>query len=102
MDTDWELRALDEVRRLIARRLSGMNVRVILFGSRARGDARPFSDIDVALDGGEKPVPRAALSLLREDLEESHVPFGIDVVDLFSAEPSLREVVRREGKIWTE
>jgi len=41
--------ALAEVRHLVLEYLRPWQVRVWLFGSRARGDASPGSDIDIAL-----------------------------------------------------
>lgn len=71
-----EHRAL--VRALLDQRLPGVEARV--FGSRARGDARPYSDLDLALIGDEA-LPRQTLWLLEEDFEESDLPFRVDLVD---------------------
>lgn len=40
---------LQQVRRLVLAELAGLPVRVFLFGSWARGEARPDSDVDVAV-----------------------------------------------------
>ncbi|MFN3610998.1 nucleotidyltransferase family protein [Tepidimonas sp.] len=72
-----------------------------LFGSRARGDARPQSDIDVALCSGS-PLPLDELAALREALEESSIPFRVDLVDLARAAPALRQAIEREGVAWTD
>ncbi len=92
-------RYLDEVRRLAVRELAG-GAEVYLFGSFARGTARRGSDIDLAV------LPRAdaaqgALSRLREALEESWVPYRVDVVDLREADPAFRERVLKEGVRWS-
>lgn len=51
--------------------------RVLLFGSRASGAYRPYSDIDLALYGpvGEKEIDR-----LHTLFMESALPFRVDVV----------------------
>jgi predicted nucleotidyltransferase len=41
--------ALDDLERHLRTRYGSRFVRLILFGSRARGDARPDSDVDVAI-----------------------------------------------------
>lgn len=67
---------------------------VTLFGSRARGEQRPKSDIDLALSGGDQV--RFAL-----DVEEN-VPtlLSFDFVDLDgSVQQELRETVAREGRL---
>ena len=52
--------------------------RVWAFGSRAQGGARPESDLDLAVFSG--PEQTAAVSRLREALEESTLPFRVDVL----------------------
>lgn len=50
--------------------------RVFLYGSRARGDNRWNSDYDLWIDA---ELPRAVLRDLDERLEESSIPFRIDL-----------------------
>lgn len=71
--------------------------RAWLFGSRARGDGRPRSDFDIALEAdGGSPAERAAFSLrLRE---EAPTLCEVDVVWLAPSTPSeLRERIDAEG-----
>src|SRR5271154_2746214 len=49
MDT-FDKRQLDKIRQIVLGGLNGHAARVYLFGSRARGDAWPWSDVDVAVD----------------------------------------------------
>ncbi len=56
----------------------------------------PTSDIDVAILP-LNPLPPGLLSSIRESLEESLVPFTVDVIDLSQAEPAFKERVEREG-----
>ena len=53
------------------------NTPVWAFGSRVKGAARPSSDLDLVAFIGEEQKPR--LSELKEALEESNVPFRIDL-----------------------
>lgn len=91
---------LDEVRRVVLEELEGLPVRVFLFGSWARGEARPDSDVDVAVRP-LAPLPRGVLARLRQRLEESTVPRRVEVVDLAEAPQGLVEAVAREGIEWT-
>lgn len=56
--------------------------KIFIFGSRAAGKAKKFSDYDVGIMG-EKPVEWKTLSLIDEVFEESDLPFKIDLVDFF-------------------
>jgi len=91
---------LETVRRIVTAGLRGLGTRVFLFGSRARGDHRRASDFDVAVLAA-RPLPRALLARIREELEESGVPVFVDLVDLAEAPAALREEVLREGCEWT-
>ena len=71
--------------------------KVILFGSRARGDFRRASDIDLAVQGGN--VCRFRLDIE----EETHTLLTFDVVDLCSdLSPELREAIGKEGVLLYE
>ena len=93
---------LAEVRRLVPDYLRPWRVRVWLFGSRARGDAVRGSDVDIAVLPEERELPVDWLAGLREALEESHVPWRVDVVDLREADATLKKVVEREGVLWSD
>jgi uncharacterized protein len=81
--------------------LQHSSAELILFGSRARGDARPTSDIDIALRAPQ-PIPPDLLSIARQSLEESTVPFHVDLLDYAALSPELRQVIDREGIPWPE
>lgn len=67
--------------------------KVILFGSRARGDNRERSDIDLAIQGGDT----LHFTLDMEDKVPTLLFF--DVVNLDEAvQPELLESIQKEGK----
>jgi predicted nucleotidyltransferase len=69
-----------------------------LLGSRARGDASPDSDYDLAF--GFDASNRDAWIRFKADAEESSLTLKrIDWVDLAEATPELRERVMSEGKL---
>jgi predicted nucleotidyltransferase len=90
---------LEEVGRIVRDGLKGHRARVYLFGSWVRGQAGRTSDIDVAVLPLE-PLPAGLLSEIREALEESHVIYPVDLVDLSESTPQFRERVLREGVLW--
>ncbi len=71
--------------------------RVFLFGSRARGDARSDSDLDLAFEHDSPPAAWARFVNAARD--EAPVLLDLDLVDLSTAAPELRERILREGKL---
>jgi predicted nucleotidyltransferase len=67
----------------------------ILFGSRARGNARPDSDVDVAILA-EPPLSGREETELGAALERA-AGTSVDLVDLDRAAPALRWRVARDG-----
>lgn len=66
------------------------DAKIYLYGSRASGDFSMGSDIDLALDNG-KPISITDLSSIKSDIEESNIPFFVDVVDIFTNESEINE-----------
>lgn len=55
--------------------------KVYLFGSRARGDAQKFSDIDIAFDKGSKLDAKSFLEL-QEELENMDTFYPVQILDI--------------------
>lgn len=86
---------LDHIREAIAKFLEIHQV--LLFGSRAKGNYKPGSDIDLAIQG--ESVTHATIVQLADVLnEESPLPYFFDVIDYTSIdEPKLTEHINRVG-----
>ena len=67
-----------DMRQIIAQVIPGAQVWV--FGSRATGKARPFSDLDLLLTQPPK-LNWAQRAALRDGFEASRLPFRVDVVE---------------------
>jgi predicted nucleotidyltransferase len=72
--------------------------RLGIFGSRAVGRPGKFSDVDVAVLGPGK-LSAVLLDRFQESLENSDLPYFVDVVDLNSTSETFRNQVQREA-IW--
>jgi len=69
-------------------RLAGHHI--VLFGSRARGDAKPRSDFDIGIIG-ESPLPLADYYALEDQLEDLPTLYRIDWVDLMRVGKKFRQ-----------
>ncbi len=65
------------------------------FGSRAKGTAKPFSDLDVAVIS-EHPLPLELCAHLGEDFSQSDLPWKVDVVDWATASDVFRAIIDRD------
>jgi predicted nucleotidyltransferase len=74
--------------------------RVILFGSRARGDAGFRADIDLAVECPSANIVR--WYDIAEAAEEAPTLLHVDLVRLDDAPPELAAVIRSEGRILYE
>lgn len=73
--------------------------KAILFGSRAKGNYKPGSDVDLAIEA-EGDSYRTAISLAAKLNEETPLPYMFDVVDVNSiTEQPLLEHIARVGQI---
>ncbi len=75
------------------------NAKVILYGSRARKDAREGSDIDIALDMGKK-LDDLVLSKIIGDLEESNLPICYDIIDFQAVSEYMQKEILKDGIVW--
>ena len=69
--------------------------RVVLFGSRAKGSARPNSDIDLAVDGS---IDTLQVQALADELDQLPLPYQFDVQAINRLQnPQLRAHIDRVG-----
>ena len=97
MDTT---RILQDVRQVAENVLGNYDVDVYLFGSWANGTQRRTSDIDVAVDPHQR-LPADLVANLREQFEERHIPYRVEVVDLRDVDRTFRQAVIHQGIRWS-
>ena len=94
-------RYLKAVRHILLNRLQRYEVKIYLFGSMAKGEVWRSSDIDVAvLPNGH--LPEGVLSGIREELENSKVPYRVELIDLSKTSPGFVDHVQRSGILWND
>jgi len=87
------------VQRLLHQRLP--HAKAMAFGSRVRNwpfgrGPKPYSDLDIALFG-LTPADTLALAHLRADLDDSALPWRVDISDANDLPSALRTLVLEHG-----
>jgi predicted nucleotidyltransferase len=72
--------------------------RVILFGSRASGDARERSDFDIGVLG-DRPLPLKTFYRLEDLFDEIDTLYRIDWVDLNRVSPEFRREALKKAEV---
>ena len=92
-------RAIAELRRMVLCAIGDHDAAVWLFGSCARGDVKGNSDIDIGVLPREEISPEFFADLAAR-IEDSEIPYDVDLFDLRYVEPALMGAVQREGVMW--
>ena len=95
MAVQLEQKYLEELNLIVRAHVDTRTWRPVIFGSRARGTAQRFSDVDLGFIGSQ-PLPWKVKTALWEALDDSNIPYVVDIVDLQSASPELRELAEKE------
>lgn len=65
------------------------------FGSRVKGTAKPYSDLDLALITAH-PLSLERSGALREAFDESDLPIRVDLVDWATTSASFRKIIEQD------
>lgn len=63
------------------------------FGSRAKWNAKEYSDLDLAIIS-DKPLALECRAALDDDFSESNLPWKVDIVDWVHTSASFRKVIK--------
>ena len=90
---------IDIVKQIVLKHVPKNEFAVFLFGSRAASNSNSLSDIDVGIMG-TKPLPTLIMADLDSDLEESIVPFKIDLIDFYQVDKDFKNEALSSIQIW--
>lgn len=62
------------------------------FGSRVRGRAKRYSDLDLAIVS-DTPLPIRVLTRLADDFSDSDLPWRVDLVDWVTTSETFRRII---------
>ena len=90
---------IERIKTIVLEYLEDEEVRIGVFGSRVKGSQRKGSDIDIAV------IPKnrwneTKLTLLRERLENSNIPWKVDLVDFSKVDEEFKSFTSKNMILW--
>lgn len=87
-------RYLNQIKQLIQTEIPP-KVRVFIFGSAARDDR--FHDLDIGIEGLSDKI---SLGQLRDRLEDSTLPYSVDLIDFDRVDEDFKQSVMKDKVLW--
>lgn len=84
------------IKKILKKHVPGCEVRA--FGSRVTQTAKSYSDLDLAIIGKDELLAKT-LFALKEDFEESDLPFRVDVLDWRAISDDFRKVIEKQFEV---
>lgn len=75
------------------------DAKIIAYGSRIRGDARRYSDLDIAIES-DKEIPLGVLAEMEAEFADSDLPYKIDLVPSNQMNRNFRKKISQSGAVW--
>lgn len=82
------------VRQILQRHIPDYEVRA--FGSRVKGNAKPYSDLDLVVMTADRPLTLAEHADLADAFSESDLPWKVDVVDWSLISDEFKRIIKQK------
>lgn len=92
---------LEELKNLALEILKDEKVKIILFGSRARGDNNIVSDVDIGLAPYGK-LDKNKVIILKEKIEDLNIPYKVELVNFSEVSADFKKEALKGAVIWKE
>lgn len=93
---DIASRHLKIIRGILKKHVPDHEVRA--FGSRVNGSARTYSDLDLVI-AGKTRLLKKNLYLLKEEFEESDLPFRVEIMDWQTISGDFRKIIKARYEV---
>ena len=82
------------VKKIINKHLEAKENKAFIFGSRANETNLKYSDLDIAIEG--KKIPASKYFEILSELEESMLPFRVDLVPFYEVSEKFRKIAKKK------
>jgi predicted nucleotidyltransferase len=97
---DLAIDYLNLVKNILVKYLPG-NVKIWVFGSRIKGTAKQFSDLDLAIDF-EQAIAKDVWVDIKIAFDQSELPIKVDLVELNKIDKSFKDIIDKEKELLIE
>ncbi len=97
----YECKYIERVKSVVLDHFAGLNIKIVLFGSRARNDNNSRSDIDIGLLPAEDSAVVSKFEL-HEKIDALNIPYKVDIVDLSTVSETFRQETLRDSILWKD
>ena len=99
LNNNLEDKYVRELKKIVKDFLKTEDVKVFLFGSRARQDHNLFSDVDIGVFPADKSAWRKIV-FLKERIEESNIPYKVEFVNLKEVSDDFKNEILKDAISW--
>lgn len=90
-----DTKTVSEIKKIVFSYLDPKKDKIFIYGSRARGGDRKFSDVDIGIVSKRK-LDTLTLSNIEEAFEESDIPYTVEVVDFNTVTSDFRRLALKK------
>lgn len=88
-----ETKHLEFLKATLKKQFCDENIKFYIFGSRAKGTQKEYSDIDIAVDDKGQKISTDILLKAISEFENSTFPYEVDIIDLNSIEKNFKSLI---------
>ncbi len=92
---------LSELKKFVVDFLKNEQVKIVLFGSRARKKNQSFSDVDIGLIP-YKEFNEKKITFLKEMIENSNIPYKVEIVNFNETSKDFKNEALKETITWKD
>lgn len=90
-----------KLKEIIIGLLKNEDVKIVLFGSRARKDDYICSDVDIGIIPYGK-IEEKKITLLKEKIEDINIPYKVEIVDFRDVSEDFKNLALKDAIVWKD
>ncbi len=87
---------LSFILKILNENISKKDVKYYIFGSRAKGTFKKFSDVDIAINLNHNKLAPETLAKILIDFEDSLFPYKVDIIDLNGIDEKFFDYIKND------